>query len=202
MTQADWEIINQGAQLLTLSPDEIFLTPSECPERIIYRVVEGVVKAVGNDGTVRKIKQGGFFGLEPFFLNNGQQYTVSGMDKQAKVLVIPGYLIDILGTYNPRLCGKFYLYLANELLQISQATYKLRSNQLISSKKGSPNDKTPNSTPLSSSNPQLPSQNSSTSDESVGSPNTLSATGSVSNSGSRGRSTTGGHTATGGVKKF
>jgi len=81
---------------------------------------------------VRKIKQGGFFGLEAFFLNIPHLQTISCSAEPAKIQLIPGYFLDVLHTYNSRLVGKFYFYLANELSYIAQATYKLRSTPTTS----------------------------------------------------------------------
>lgn len=64
LSASDWEVINQSATIVNLTPDEVLITPTENPDRIVYRVVEGAVKQTGTDGTIRKIKQGGFFGLE------------------------------------------------------------------------------------------------------------------------------------------
>jgi len=116
LTTTDWEKIVAASKEVTYRNGEIVKEPGSL-HRALYKVVAGSCTVTKKQQVVNSMSERDMFGVLEFILNSSRcaSYEVKATEDNTKVYCIEGYYLDVLFSYDPRLCGRFYLYLATEL---------------------------------------------------------------------------------------
>jgi len=124
LTTADWEKIVAASKETTYASGEVVKAPGS-PQRALFRVIGGICNVTKKQQVVNEMTQGDMFGVLEFLLNSSRHanYEVKALENHTKVYRIEGYYLDVLFSYDPRLCGRFYHYLATELAAKLQNLY-------------------------------------------------------------------------------
>jgi len=122
-SQADWNLILNGARIVNFKKDDIVMKEGEATTRVFQlvrgecrfeKVIDGHNKVLGKmalaEGSTDSL-----FG-EISFLEGGKASASVVCDKdETQIAIIEGYWLDVLFQYYPELSGRFYHYLANVL---------------------------------------------------------------------------------------
>eukprot|EP01091_Cochliopodium_minus_P008389 TRINITY_DN1894_c0_g1_i3.p1 TRINITY_DN1894_c0_g1~~TRINITY_DN1894_c0_g1_i3.p1 ORF type:complete len:894 (+),score=239.60 TRINITY_DN1894_c0_g1_i3:1-2682(+) len=117
LSNDDWQYLLNGARKIKVKKDEHVVTQGTNFKRIYYISSGNFSVEIEKEKkmeTIAVMKSGGTFGELSLLLSRNATATVVALE-EAELVVLDGYILDILFSYKPELAGKFYNFLANKL---------------------------------------------------------------------------------------
>jgi len=127
LSPEDWEKILTASKECVYNRGQTILTTGSS-QRVLYKIITGSCHTLKKHHIIYHMKEGDIFGCQEFLLNCSQShhYEVKAATT-TKVMRIEGVYLDVLFSYDVRLSGRFYRYLA---LQLSKQLCSIYETQL------------------------------------------------------------------------